>query len=127
MLLKLDMSSRVPIYMQIRNQIVLGIASGELTPGEKLPTIRALAAQSGVNMMTVNKAYALLKQEGYITADRRGGTVVTGSRGAAGLSERYLGALRVIAAEARITGMDEDEFTALCRDIFREGGGGNDA
>ena len=126
-LLKLDMSSRVPIYMQIRNQIVLGIASGELAPGEKLPTIRALAEQSGVNMMTVNKAYGLLKQEGYITADRRGGTVVTGSPGAAGLNERYLGALRVIAAEARLTGMDEDGFAALCRDIFREGGGGSDA
>ena len=82
MLLKLDMSSHVPIYMQIRNQIVLGIASGELAPGEKLPTIRALAEQSGVNMMTVNKAYGLLKQQGYITTDRRGGTVVTGSPGA---------------------------------------------
>ena len=39
MLLKLDMASKVPIYLQIRNQIVLGIASGELPPGEKLPTI----------------------------------------------------------------------------------------
>ena len=53
-------------------------------PGEKLPTIRALAEQSGVNMMTVNKAYGILKQEGYITTDRRGGTVVSGSRGAGG-------------------------------------------
>ena len=103
MLLKLDMASKVPIYMQIRNQIVLGIASGELAPGEKLPTIRALAEQSGVNMMTVNKAYGLLKQEGYITTDRRGGTVVSGSPGAGALSERYVAALRVIAAEARLT------------------------
>ena len=102
-LLKLDMASKVPIYMQIRNQIVLGIASGELAPGEKLPTIRALAEQSGVNMMTVNKAYGLLKQEGYITTDRRGGTVVSGSPGAGALSERYVAALRVIAAEARLT------------------------
>ena len=127
MLLKLDMASKVPIYMQIRNQIVLGIASGELAPGEKLPTIRALAEHSGVNMMTVNKAYGLLKQEGYITTDRRGGTVVSGSPGAGALSERYVAALRVIAAEARLTGMDEDEFAALCRDIFREGGGGSNA
>ena len=127
MLLKLDMASKVPIYLQIRNQIVLGIASGELPPGEKLPTIRALAEQSGVNMMTVNKAYGLLKQEGYITTDRRGGTVVSGSPGAGALSERYVAALRVIAAEARLTGMDENEFAALCRDIFREGGGGSNA
>ena len=118
MLLKLDMSSRVPIYMQIRNQIVLGIASGELAPGEKLPTIRALAEQSG------NKAYGLLKQQGYITTDRRGGTVVSGSPGAGALSERYMDALRVIAAEARLAGMGADEFAALCRDIYEEGGGG---
>ena len=111
MLLQLDFSGRLPIYMQIRDQIVLGIASG-----------RALAEQSGVNMMTVSKAYSLLKQEGYITADRRGGTVVSGSPGAGELSERYRGALRIIAAEARLAGMDEDGFLALCRDIYREGG-----
>ena len=122
MLLQLDFSGRLPIYMQIRNQIVLGIASGELAPGEKLPTIRALAEQSGVNMMTVSKAYSLLKQEGYITTDRRGGTVVSGSPGAGELSARYRGALRIIAAEARLAGMDEDGFLALCRDIYREGG-----
>ena len=122
MLLQLDFSGRLPIYMQIRDQIVLGIASGELAPGEKLPTIRALAEQSGVNMMTVSKAYSLLKPEGYITTDRRGGTVVSGSPGAGELSERYRGALRIIAAEARLAGMDEDGFLALCRDIYREGG-----
>ena len=126
MLLKLDMASRVPIYMQIRDQVVLGIASGELAPGEKLPTIRALAEQSGVNMMTVNKAYGLLKREGYITTDRRGGTVVAGSPRAGSLSERYAGALRVIAAEARLAGMSEDEFAELCRDIYRKGKGGGE-
>lgn len=84
MLLRLDFSSQLPIYRQIRDQIVVGIASGELAPGEKLPAIRTLAEQSGVNMMTVSKAYALLKQEGLITTDRRGGTVVAGLPPAAG-------------------------------------------
>ena len=73
MLLRLDFSSQVPIYRQIRDQIVVGIASGELRPGEKLPAIRALAEQSGVNMMTVSKAYSLLKQEGLITTDAGAG------------------------------------------------------
>ena len=68
-----------------------------------------------------------MKQEGYVTTDRRGGTVQGGSPGAGALSERYVAALRVIAAEARLTGMDEDGFAALCRDIFREGGGGSNA
>ena len=76
MLLQLDFSSDLPIYLQIRNQIVLGIASGALVPGERLPTIRTLADEAGVNMMTVSKAYQLLKQEGYIRTDRRSGAVV---------------------------------------------------
>lgn len=76
MLLQLDFGSEMPIYRQIRDQIVLGIASGQLRPGERLPTVRALAEESGVNMMTVSKAYQLLKQEGYIRTERRSGAAV---------------------------------------------------
>ena len=65
MLLHLDFSCDVPIYVQIRNQIVLGIAKGKLSAGEKLPTIRALSEECGINMMTVSKAYQLLRQEGF--------------------------------------------------------------
>ena len=72
MLLRLDFSSGVPIYQQIRNQVVVSIASGELEPGEKLPTIRALAEEAGINMMTASKAYQLLKAEGYITTGQIG-------------------------------------------------------
>ena len=56
MILNFDFHSDVPIFMQIRNQIVIGIAEGKLKPGEQLPTIRALADESGINMMTVSKA-----------------------------------------------------------------------
>ena len=73
MLFRLDFQSAVPIYRQIRDQVVLAVAQGELTPGERLPTTRALAEDAGVNVMTVSKAYQLLKQEGYITTDRRSG------------------------------------------------------
>ena len=61
MILSLDYGADIPIYQQIRNQIVLGIASGDLAPGAKLPTIRALATELGINMMTVSKAYQMLK------------------------------------------------------------------
>ena len=122
MLLRLNFSGEVPIYQQIRNQIVVGIASGELAPGEKLPSIRTLADESGVNMMTVNKAYALLKQEGYLTADRRGGTAVAPCQPRAGrLSRASEEALRVIVSEARLSGMDRDDFVALCARLFLEG------
>lgn len=64
MIIELDMSSSTPIYVQLRNQIVKGIGKGELNTGEKLPTVRQLASDAGVNTMTVNKAYQILKNEG---------------------------------------------------------------
>jgi Predicted transcriptional regulators len=51
MILKFDFASKVPLYMQLRNQIVIGIAEGKLQAGEKLPTVRALADESGINSM----------------------------------------------------------------------------
>ena len=117
MLLKLDFSSGTPIYRQIRDQIVLGIADGALTPGERLPTIRALAEESGINMMTVNKAYQMLKQEGYILADRRSGATVAG-RKPGGLSQEAEQSLRLIASEARLGELDKAAFLSLCERLF---------
>lgn len=71
MLIRLDMASATPIYVQLRNQIVMGIGTGALKVGEKLPTVRQMAADAGVNTMTVNKTYQLLKAEGFIEIDRR--------------------------------------------------------
>lgn len=77
MILKIDMSSDIPIYQQIRNQIVFGVAKGELKNGDSLPTVRQLAADIGVNPMTVNKAYSILKNEGTIIIDRRHGAKIS--------------------------------------------------
>ena len=118
MLLQLNFSSDLPIYQQIRNQIVVGIASGQLNPGDRLPTIRALADESGVNAMTVNKAYSLLKQEGYLLADRRGGTVVAGDPGPNCLSAQSEATLSVIISEAKLAGMEKDDFLRLCTRLF---------
>jgi len=123
LLLRLDFSAETPIYQQIRDQIVMGIASGELRRGERLPTIRALADEAGVNMMTVNKAYALLKQEGYITTDRRGGTTVAPAPERGALSPSSEEALRVIISEARLSGMDRADFLGLCQRLYTEGRG----
>ena len=84
MLLQLDFSIATPIYQQIRDQIVRGIAEGEFAPDERLPTVRALASECGVNVMTVSKAYQLLKQEGHVRGDRRGGTFVREPNGSSG-------------------------------------------
>nr|WP_330418743.1 GntR family transcriptional regulator [Lachnospira eligens] len=70
MVIELDFASDTPIYVQLRNQIVKGIGKGELKAGEKLPTVRQLASDAGVNTMTVNKTYQILKAEGFIKTDR---------------------------------------------------------
>ena len=121
MLLQLDFSSDLPIYLQTRNQIVLGIASGALVPGERLPTIRTLADEAGVNMMTVSKAYQLLKQEGYIRTDRRSGAVVSETAGAKqGIPAAMRDSLRLIVSEAKLRGVSHEEFAALCRTLYSE-------
>ncbi|MDE7219376.1 MAG: GntR family transcriptional regulator [Oscillospiraceae bacterium] len=118
MLLRLDFSSDIPIYQQIRNQVVTAIASGQLKPGEKLPTIRALAEECGINMMTASKAYQLLKAEGYITTGRRDGATVRLPD--AGPGPETLKGLRLRICELRLAGMGRDEILALCGKIFDE-------
>lgn len=76
MILEIDFKSNVPIYQQIRDQIVLGLATEELSYGEALPSVRQLAEDLAINHMTVNKAYQLLKQEGLIETDRQSGTKI---------------------------------------------------
>lgn len=121
MLLQLDFSIETPIYMQIRNQIVLGIAQGKLQPGERLPTIRALADDAGINMMTASKAYQLLKQEGYILTDRRSGAIISGAQaGKKQLDEKTLSALRLSAGEAKLSGLSKEAFAGLCGRLYEE-------
>jgi len=129
MILNFDFNSSIPLYMQLRNQVVIGIAEGQLLPGEKLPTIRALAEESGINMMTVSKAYQLLKQEGYILTDRRSGAVVaprektgeTGRTGFVSVPQETLDGLRLRLSELRLTGISREEALKLCERLFDEG------
>ncbi len=122
MLLQLDFNSERPIYQQIRDQIVLGIAQGALSPGEKLPTVRALADEAGVNMMTVSKAYQLLKQEGYITTDRRSGTVVSAREGTQTVPEQTVQRLKLALSELRVAGWREERVLDLCRELYEQEG-----
>ena len=119
MVIELDMESEVPIYVQLRNQIVKGIGKGELKAEEKLPTVRQLAAEAGVNTMTVNKAYQILKAEGYIKIDRRHGAVVADFVDMdLQFREKLEAELELLSAEASITGMEKAEFLKLCDGIY---------
>lgn len=120
MLFRLDFQSDVPIYRQIRDQVVLAVADGKLLPGDRLPATRALAEDAGVNVMTVSKAYQLLKSEGYLTTDRRNGTVVSAPPGKNHLSAQQLSRLRLLAGEAKASGLSQEEFLTQCRVAFAE-------
>lgn len=72
----LDYASGVPIYRQIINQILFGIASGQLKLGEQLPTVRALAVQLKVNLNTVSKAYKELEIRDVLTTQQGSGTFI---------------------------------------------------
>lgn len=121
MLIEINTQSPSPIYEQLRNQIVMGLASGRLARGEALPSVRSLAADLGVNFHTVAKAYALLANEGYIVMNRRKGAVVSEPlAGDAGFRAKLAGQLVLTAAEAVCHKISEREFIEFCADCYRQ-------
>lgn len=77
MIISIDECSIEPLYKQIHDQIIVGIATGELEPGTSLPSVRSLASDLGINLHTVNKAYAVLRDEGYVQMRGRAGAVIS--------------------------------------------------
>lgn len=109
MQLSVDFHSEKPIYQQIRDGIVTGIASGTLQDGDPLPSVRALGMELGVNLHTVNKAYKLLQSEGFIEIQRSRGTQVKAGKTAQNAAEFLQtsgSTLRAVLAEAMRRGID---------------------
>ena len=113
MIIKINMKSEIPIYLQLRNQIVMGIGKGEFEEGELLPTVRQMAAVLGINNMTVSKAYQLLKSEGFICIPGYEG----GDRQEE-FQEKLEEELELLSAEAKIRGMSYKDFLEYCRQAF---------
>lgn len=120
MVIKIDFNSDEALYMQLRNQIIVGIATSQIQEGEPLPSVRQLADTVGINMHTVNKAYTLLKQEGFIKLDRRKGAVIS-------LDVHKLEALveleqdlRIVLARGRCHNITKEEVHQLIDDIYME-------
>ena len=121
MIIKLDTTSTIPIYVQLRNQIVMGIGCGELKIGESLPTVRQMAEDIGVNTMTVNKTYAILKQEGYIEIDRRLGAKVSPKIDLTRqFREKIESELALLVSETSLKGMSREDFIQLCDEVFNK-------
>lgn len=120
MLLKIDFESEIPIYIQVKNQIIEGIANKELLPGDSLPSVRQLAEDIGINMHTANKAYSLLKDLGFISIHKRKGVIISELQVKA--DEKYVGELKEeikpIITEAFCKGIKKEEFLDICNKIF---------
>ncbi|WP_262315436.1 GntR family transcriptional regulator [Lacticaseibacillus parakribbianus] len=118
--LTVDFDSNIPIYTQIRNAVIGGIAAGQLAPGDPLPSIRALSAALGINLHTVNKAYRQLEDEGFVAMRRGLGAVVADTLPAADDQFRRaaLPQLTALIQEARVRRVTRGQLAALIDDLY---------
>ena len=119
MLIEIDFNSDEAIYVQLRNQIIVAIATSQLREGESLPSVRNLADDIGVNMHTVNKAYSVLKQEGFVKVDRRKGAVISVDIDKLQAMEELKKDLQVVLAKSRCKRISKQEVHALIDEIYQ--------
>lgn len=118
MMVEIDFNSGEALYMQLRNQIVLAIVRSELKEGEMLPSVRDLADTIGINMHTVNKAYSLLREEGYLRLDRRRGAVVALDTDRAGAQIELEETMDLLLAQAICKRVDRADVHEIVDRIY---------
>ena len=120
MLIEIDFNSDEAIYIQLRNQIFMAIATSQIKEGESLPSVRALADSIGVNMHTVNKAYSTLRQDGFLKVDRRRGAVVAVDIDKLESMSKMKAYLRPLLARGICKGLTKDEIKKIVDDLYEE-------
>lgn len=118
MILKIDFNSDEAFYLQLCNQIILGIATETFCEGDPLPSVRTLADQIGINMHTVNKAYSLLRQEGFVKLDRRKGAVICLDVDKLQAIEELRQNLSVVLARGICRNVSKDEVHQMVEEIY---------
>ena len=126
MFIEIDFNSDEAVYMQLRNQIILGIATARFQEGDMLPSVRQLADTIGINMHTVNKAYTVLKQEGYVKVDRRRGAMIAIDINRMQALDEVRRELQVTLAKASCKNISREEVHALIDEIYEDYGKGMD-
>ena len=121
-MIEIDFNSDEAIYVQLCNQIILGIATSVIREGDSLPSVRQLADTIGVNMHTVNKAYSVLKREGYISLDKRRGAVIAVDADKLEQLEAMRRELRLVLARGCCKNISRREVHDLVDEIFDEYG-----
>lgn len=118
MIVKIDFESDEAFYIQLRDQIIMGIATERIREGDSLPSVRQMADIIGINMHTVNKAYSVLKQEGFIKLDRRKGAVIALDMDKIRAIEELRGQLGIILARGICKNVSRDEIHDLVDEIY---------
>ena len=117
-MLKIDFNSDEAIYIQLRNQIIMGIATDMIREGDTLPSVRQMADHIGINMHTVNKAYAVLRKEGIVSIDRRKGAVICIDSNKLLALEEMRQNLYIILAKGRCHNISRQEAHRLLDEIY---------
>jgi len=125
LIIQIDFNSDEAIYLQLRNQIIMGIATSQFREGDALPSVRQLAEVVGINMHTVNKAYTVLKQEGYVKVDRRKGAIIAIDENRENVREELMRELQVMIAKGSCKNLTKEDFHQMIDDIYKEYGGFN--
>ena len=123
MIIEIDFNSDEAIYIQLRNQIIVGIASSRFREGDQLPSVRQLAEAIGINMHTVNKAYTVLRQEGFVKVDRRRGAVIAIDVDKMKALQELKQELNVTLAKSRCKNISREEVHDLIDEIYESYGG----
>lgn len=118
MIIEIDFNSDEAIYVQLCNQIILGIATSQFREGEQLPSVRQLAETIGINMHTVNKAYSILQQEGFVKIDRRRGAVIAIDINKLKALNQAQSELAVVLARAICKGLDREDIHGLVDKLY---------
>ena len=118
MIIEIDFNSNEALYMQLRNQIILGIATSRYHEGDTLPSVRSLAEEIGINMHTVNKAYTVLKQEGFVKLDRRRGAYIAVDYDKQFAQRELAKNLQIVLAEAICKNITREEVHSIVDQIF---------
>ncbi len=120
MFIEIDFNSDEALYLQLRNQIIIGIATSRFQEGDALPSVRQLADSIGINMHTVNKAYSVLKQEGFVKVDRRKGAIIAIDADKLNALAELKGELRVLLAKSVCKSITRQEMHELIDEIYDE-------
>ena len=120
MLIEIDFNSDEAIYIQLRNQIIMGIATSTIHEGDTLPSVRQLADNIGINMHTVNKAYNVLRQEGFLQLDRRRGAVIRIDEDKLEALQDLKEQLRVLLAKGSCKNITKEEVHELVDEIYAD-------